>query len=399
MLATGRLMACLALILIAFAGTSRLRAVGGDLLFQSPELAADAFHLPPPLAKRPTSMGVDLAAFWYNDFGLESTIAKNNQFGWPGWYDWRWNKKNGAAIDPTREPLLGWFHGDDPQVLDWQCYWLVSYGINAVALSPSDGISLSDWQTTSNPYHWLYSYMTSAPNCRQLKYILFARAQLSATKDEHIQAWHNTLAVMDKYPQFYSLRRNRRSYPCLYIFEGEVLRGVFDKYLGSEATFRFLSDMAADLKKRGHDGLCLLVRHGTAPSIMNRQALLANGVVYLDASYSEVSGQSADAHTMSQLTASLSLHDDEVANVITARTSMAHPSGFAVKGASPAAFRKQLTKAVALVRSQPSRPQLVTIYSVWEWAEGGSNLSPSRGDGFGYLKAVSDVVASEKDRR
>lgn len=393
-----RFLMCLGLFVTVAAVTPQSRSGIAKSPQQAADLDSSAFRSPPPLAKRPVSTGVDLVAFWYNDFGLKSTLANNNQFGWHGWYDWQWNRKDGRAIDPAREPLLGWFHGDDPMVLDWQCHWLASYGINAVALSPSDGISLADWQKPSNPYHWLYAYMTGAPNCRQLRYILFARAQFGGTPADHIAAWRKSFAVMDRYRNYYSLQRNGRSYPCLYVFEGEALRGVFDKYLGAEATARFLTNMASELQKKGKDGLCLLVRHGTAPSIMDRQALLKKGVVYLDAEYSMVSGESPDAQTMSQLTASLAIKDHEVANVVTARTSMAHPSKFSISGASPDAFRQQLGKAVSMVRSRPDLPQLVTIYSVWEWAEGGPNLSPSRADGFGYLEAVHDVVEHEKDR-
>jgi FPC/CPF motif-containing protein YcgG len=40
--------------------------------------------------------------------------------------------KNFEPYDPSRHPMLGWYKGDDPNVLDWQCYWLVKYGVTAV---------------------------------------------------------------------------------------------------------------------------------------------------------------------------------------------------------------------------------------------------------------------------
>lgn len=360
--------------------------------------ASDTFKASPPLAQPPARNGVDLVAFWYNDFGLRSTVAGNGRYGWVGWYDWRWNQKNGKAIDPSREPLLGWFHGDDPAVLDWQCHWLVTYGITGVALSPSEAASPDHWQDPTDPQHWLYQFMTAAPNCRLLKYILFARAQWGGTPASHAEAWRNTLAIMRQYPGAYTIKRGGRSYPCLYVFEGEALRGVFDKYNGSAATARFLTGVARTLQADGQGGLCLLVRHSTAPSLMNRQELLAKGVLYLDASYSEVTGERPNAKTMTQLTADLSAPGDAIVNVVTSRRSMSHPSNFAITGNSPDAFRRQLDKAIALVRKDPRRPQLVTIYSVWEWAEGGPNLSPTRGDGFAYLQAVKDAVADNKAR-
>lgn len=85
----------------------------------------------PPLSQSGRQTKVDVMAYWYNDFGLECT--RSARTGWIGWYYWSWNhhdENNMIATGLTREPydssrhpLLGFYLGDQPEVLDWQSYY------------------------------------------------------------------------------------------------------------------------------------------------------------------------------------------------------------------------------------------------------------------------------------
>jgi len=90
-----------------------------------PVRLTDGFINPAPAGKPASTGGVEVIAHWYNDFGLEYTASSSNQAnGSYQWYDWSWNYSGTADYDPSRHPLLGWYRGDDPNVLDWQCYWM-----------------------------------------------------------------------------------------------------------------------------------------------------------------------------------------------------------------------------------------------------------------------------------
>lgn len=165
---------------------------------------------------------ITFGAYWYNDFGMDYT--RQSASAWKGWYDWRWNFKhtNGYRIttqynasttysadgntfvryngvlyksrtlesgtaanvgrtppsNPTywvlvpepqywedREPMLGWYRGDDPMVLGWQVKWLVDAGIDYVVLQQRTTLptthSTGTWNQPAAVNHWTYQLFTN----------------------------------------------------------------------------------------------------------------------------------------------------------------------------------------------------------------------------------------------
>ena len=76
--------------------------------------------------------------------------------------------KPADPYDPSRHPLLGYYYGDDPVVLDWQSYWLYEHGSTPCACwGMWDG-----WEDPNHGNHWMYQLFHNAPNFRNLRYVI-----------------------------------------------------------------------------------------------------------------------------------------------------------------------------------------------------------------------------------
>lgn len=258
--------------------------------------------VPPPVSQTRTSTAVDVVAHWYNDAGLE---CRRSGGGWVGWYYWSWafhdsrisDGRGGDPYDPARHPLLGFYRGDDPVVLDWQCYWLLEYGVKAVSLSCGK-LDLEHWAAPESPGHWVYQLFHQVPNFQRLRYVLWAPSpwlEASAANRQVVEdGWAELInRVYLKHANFYALECRGKRYPVLYVYEGEALRGVFDQYKGSGQTAAFLRRMAKMFQTAGYGGVALFVRHATSGQLLDRAALKREGVLYFEAGYSEDYGQGA----------------------------------------------------------------------------------------------------------
>jgi len=177
----------------------------------------------------------------------------------------------------------------------------------------------------------------------------------------------------------------------LFVYEGEALRGVFDNYRGASGTAAFLGRVAARFHSAGFGGVALFVRHPTSTSLLPRDALDRQGVLYFNASYSDDYGKGG---TYAERVATFSPPADprSILNVCTSKDSHApHPSGWRCPGSTPALFGDVVRKAVAHIETN-GMPRIITCYNVAEWAEGGPGLQPNVRDRFGYLQALLDAV-------
>lgn len=351
--------------------------------------------VPPPLSGRPLTRSLDLLAHWYNDGGLE---CRRHGGGWIGWYYWSWNShrplsENADPYDPARHPLLGFYLGDDPVVLDWQCYWLREYGVAGVILQMGD--DLSRWQDPLDGNHWLWVLMNQTPNFAGLRYVLsMPTPYASASPETQVTVegkWRALLELLPHYPNVYCMEREGRRYPLLYLHEEGGLTGVFDDYNGCARTLDFYRRMAAVLHAQGFDGMALLARHGIGSAQADFDALEREGIIHLTGSYSDDLSQGA---TYPERVAAYAPPVDPrlVLNVNTAMHSHTpHPSAWNCPGHTPALFGDLLGRAVDHVLAH-GMPRLITCYNVAEWAEGGPGLQPNMQDRFGYLDAVRDVV-------
>ncbi len=355
----------------------------------------------PPLSKAARPTAVDVLAHWYNDGGLE---CRRTGGGWTGWYYWSWafhapvlsGGKAGDPYDPARHPLLGFYRGDDPVVLDWQCNWLAEYGVKALSLC-GGRVDFDRWQRPEAEGHWLYQLFHHVPNFQRLQYVLWPPSPwLKATPEnrQKVEAgWTQMIErAYRRYGNCYALEAGGRRYPVLYVYEGEALRGVFDNYRGAGQTAAFLGRVAARFQAAGYGGVALFVRHPTAEKLLDRAALERQGVLYCNASYAEDHGK---GRTYPERVASFAAPTGArtILNTCTARHSQApHPSRWVCPGSTPALFGEQLRKAVAHVQTN-GMPRIVTCYNVAEWAEGGPGLQPNMRDRFGYLEALRHAVA------
>ncbi len=353
----------------------------------------------PPASIAAHNTRFDLLAYWYNDFGLEHRRATAPDGGWIGWYYWSWNFHNADrdGYDPARHPLLGYYRGDDPVVLDWQCYWMREYGVRGVILlGASREGQIETWKSPVHRNHWLYQLFTDVPNFRGLSYVMSAYTTWNAASDEERsrveQAWQSLIReVYFRYDNFYAIERDGKMFPVLYVHEEGAMRGVFDNYRGATNTAAFYRRIANLFQSEGYGGVALLARHPIGDGILNFSDLEQDGVLHFAASYAD--DHSSGATYPERVTNyAPPTAPDTVLSVCTAKhTHTPHPSKWQCPGHSPTLFREMLKKAAAHVERY-NLPRIITCYNVSEWAEGGPGLQPNMQDRFGYLEAVRDAL-------
>jgi hypothetical protein len=365
--------------------------------------------VPPPVSTAAVSGPLDVIAHWYNDFG---TQASSSQI----WYDWSWNfvGNTGDGItspgyDPTRHPLLGWYRGDDANVLDWQAYWLKEYGVTAVIPTGVFGTSgAASWTTPSNAGYWFYKLLTATQNGTAIRYIPWVAYSFDAPYTTTVLVaaqWTDMIYnVMGVYINTYTVQKGNNNYACIFLWDGEALRTTLG---GTANTIAFLKARAAEAVIAGYDGLCVMTRNATNWEILAAGTLAdleANGVLYLPAAYES---QLATTGTYTAAVAAWTPAVPSPGNWVTATTPQItavatshesvypHPSGWTCTGSTPALFNSLMQKCIRMVNTN-NLPRIVTVYNVAEWAEGGPGLQPDYGNGFGYLQAVKDALLGDQ---
>ncbi|MCF4119894.1 hypothetical protein L1785_02775 [Antribacter sp. KLBMP9083] len=375
---------------------------------------------PPPVVTTKSSRNLDLIAHWYNDFGLDKqALAANQAAGAYAWYDWRWNfptntgdGQTSYGYDPQRHPLQGFYKGDDPRVLGWQCKWLAEAGINAVSLVQSDGFKRAngagvDWSNPASGAYWIYRLFNQTPNFQALRWVGWLDSngtpeQLAAQVDELVWLWQN-------YPNGYTHTENGRTYAVLYLWDGEMLRGALDNYNGATKTLAHLRTVAGKFQALGYDGVMVMARNaGVVNTNYDAYGLYDDGVLYGYANYSEMYSPPAGAsynNDYSQYAAKVQFPVDtagkgrRVIGVQTAHETVhPHPSNFSIANSTPAAFGLALRRAADHVVEHDLR-RIITIGNVSEWAEQGPGLLPTVADGFGYLEQVRSLPSYDAPGR
>lgn len=353
----------------------------------------------PPEAK-PLTANVDVMAFWYNDFGLE--YQRVVATGWNGWYTWEWNHTDavqdlGATTRklgylPNRHPLLGWYRGDDKNVLDWTCYWLVNSGVRAVI--PQCTVLNDTWTSETDPHYWIYQLLQTK-NSKYLSVIPWVTYTGDYTS--LYNGWTKNISQIHNYNRAYTMLWNGKKYFTVYIYEGTILRGSLDNYVGSTNTKAFLADISNYCKTLGYDGVAVLARHSIPGSLMSRGELVLSDVLYIETSYacsdaniiseSATYGEAVDNYTPEH-------NPIFIPTIYTELLSSNHPSNYYQTGSTPDLFKKLVKKTVDFVRSNPNCPNAICVYNVSEWGEGGAGLIPTLGSGYGYLDAIREALSS-----
>lgn len=368
--------------------------------------------VPPPLSTKTYETKADLLAYWYNDFGLES--IRESKTGWIGWYYWSWNHHDAATnpylkadigeqpdpYDPTRHPLLGFYYGDDPVVLDWQCYWLNEYGARNVIILADD---IANWEKTGSPSHWAYQLFNNTPNFKNIRYALtfptpWVQRGDTQTRDKVRDQWKRMAEVYSKYENYYFIEKNGKKYPLISLLEERALEGVFDNYSGSGNTRQFFIEMTEYFQSLGFDGVALLSRNPIEAfeTEAERAFFESIGMIRFRGSYVPDSiPQNAffGKYTYAEVVDLYAPPSDRyyIQSIATAFDSQTpHQSKWKCPGYNPSDFGRWIRKAVEHLDSNPDMPRIITCYNISEWAEGGPGLQPNVHDRFGYLEAVRD---------
>ena len=365
--------------------------------------------VPPPVLTKKPQTRVDFMVYWYNDFGLQAQIHK--PWGWKGWHYWTWNHHNceeripdSQPYDPARHPLLGFYYGDDPVVLDWQSYWLCKYGVSAAILLAG---TLEEWESEQGYDHWLYELFHHTPNFRNLRYVVTGTSRYLMEDDaetvgrEIQKQWQ---ALVDKiytcFDNYYVVEQDGKRYPVMSIWEENGLPTVFDPQGGCANTEKAYRELAAAFRQAGFDGVAILCRN-PIPAFNEpekTEALRQEGLIRIPCTY--VANYVSDRYLSGEMTYpevvdsfAPDAADPTIIGVATSINSHTpHPSKWVCPGNTPADFGRWVSAAVEFLERHPERLQLITCYNLSEWAEGGSGLQPNVQDGFGYLEAVAEAV-------
>lgn len=69
----------------------------------------------------------------------------------------------GHGYDMDRHPIQGFYKGDDPDVLGWQCLWMAEAGVNVVSITQVPGFKTAGWEDPSSINHWVYQLFNNPP--------------------------------------------------------------------------------------------------------------------------------------------------------------------------------------------------------------------------------------------
>ena len=350
----------------------------------------------PPVSTADYETRVDLLPYWYNDFGRYSQLASS---AWKGWYDWQWNHHNTTQpdpYDPELHPLLGWYRGDEPEVLDWICYWLREYGVNqATLLANSASADRSDGS------HWVYNLLHNAPNAQHMQFALHAMSpdSFNYTALEYLTAWDQMAQWFycnEQYrDQVYCYEENGKRYPIVFVWNEKSIQFAMNNKKLSEVV-DFYRRYAQMFQQAGWDGVCIMAR--TVNSLFKEESDHLTQMEFADVKWF-ATGYNLNATSRQMFYASMVEGFAPLSNsrewytVATGlHTHSPHPSNWTCIGNTPAWFQTWLQRAVEATTADPNRAKIITCYNISEWAEGSSSLIPTVGDRFGYLQAVRDTV-------
>ncbi len=351
--------------------------------------------VPPPLFTAQYETTVDFLPIFYNDFGCQRTLTGN--YGWTGWFYWTWNHHDtentvgNDPYDPSRHPLLGYYYGDDPTVLDWQCYWMREYGVDQMIV-----LANPDTESWDDPYdanHWVYQLFNNTKNFSGMEYVL--ETPYSGGKEHMETWWKNVINIYAEYPHYYTVTIDGKHCAVLYNWQEDSACGTMGGSDGYAALLETIAEYAKT--KLGVDGIAVMSRASVAFAAAQNESLVSHGVYHYAAGY-----EPNCVDTSKKLR-----HYDDYVNsfngdlasdntVIAISTGMyshtPHPSGWSITGNTPELFAEWAEKAVKYLEKNDRLIPCVTIYNVAEWAEGGPGFQPNVKDGFGYLEAVAKAL-------
>ncbi len=368
----------------------------------------------PPVSDKQYKTKAEFIPYWYNDFGRQCQILRVT--GWVGWHYWTWNHHDCNAknpdyhpYDPQRHPLLGFYYGDDPVTLDWQCYWLREAGVNTVSLLTTDCLA---WEEPFSGDHWVYQLFHNVPNFKDMKYM--AMFPYNGDAEQLYKRWDSLIEKLYfRHKNFYTLNINGEEYPVINIWDEKFLPGTLDDKgtytvdkwnartyepgtTNYDETQKLFAHAAKKFQEKGYPGVCVWSRQriqdfDADPARV--KAMEEQGVyrfeMYYEACY--LNGREDYKAMVDGFTPKF--REDDILNVTTGmHTHTPHPSRWNCPGHNPADFKRWIQKCLDHFDEYPERRRIITCYNMAEWAEGGPGLQPNVADGFGWLDAVAETI-------
>ena len=296
-----------------------------------------------------------------------------------------------VVYDDERHPLLGWYFGDEPTVLDWECYWMREYGIDQTMLV-SEGVS-SD---PSNGEYWVYNLLNNTPNAKYMDFALRVEASNYGSDDATIRAsWWNTFDQFyfnDQYKdQVYCYEEDGKRYPVVWLWDESSVRYSLSQ--NNYNVYLLYKDVADAFKENGYDGVCIMARTACMGGSTYKTLFANAGIKWFGIAYPQNCMGTGTTYT-EKVTNFVTLSDTQTLyGVATGMFSHApHPSEWGTYGSKATQFGNLIAKAVEATLADSTRAPIITCYNVAEWAEGGVGLVPTVGTGFDYLEAVRDNI-------
>lgn len=348
---------------------------------------------------------VDIAAHWYlywgTDWFRQATGIAGETFD--QWYDWHWNWTSNPNYDASRHPIQGWYRGDDPKVLDQQCCWALDAGVKVVIPVAFD-LDISTWHQPGNIHYAMYQLFNNAPNFRRLSYIPWVQSsawanQPSSPSPSHLATqWDSILFGLSyTFENNYVMNFRGKRWFTVYCWDSEFLRTqVFDTGGGSTTYAAFLKARSDAAISAGYDGIAVLCHVPTADGAMSRASLLDKNILYLHAPYGGPWASNPGSADYKEIVNTFDPPSSGVVvNVSTSLKSKGAITEFNYDGSTPSLARNYLARALRHVANhRQDLPQLVTIYNMSEWAEGGPGLIPNRQWGFAYPDIIREAMCS-----
>ncbi len=343
----------------------------------------------PPLSTMKNDTDVDFMPIFYNDFGLMKSLDQS----WHGWFYWSWNHQDNETpgYDPQRHPLLGWYYGDDPVVLDWICYWLRQYGINQMIILSTPDRDV--WQNPRNPGHWHYQLFNYVKNFDEMEYVLEVD-HMQNDPAGLLNHWKEVIRYYRDYPHYYARVVDGKTLAVVYNWQDNVMSG---KLGGDDAYADFMVEVSHYAKEQlGVDGILVMGRAMNDFSEELTETLKQAGVYRYAAGYEpNCIEKQGNLKTYERYVENFNgdlAKKNTVLAISTGMFSHTHPSGWTISGNTPALFELWATKAATYLREKKPLLPVVTIYNISEWGEGGPGLQPNVQDGFGYLEAIANAL-------
>lgn len=361
----------------------------------------------PPLSDAKYEAKVDVLAYWYNDFGLQSTALAGGRNGWLGNYDWRWNHTDcenlGTELKPydpyntMLHPLLGFYRGDDPVVLDWICYWLQEYGVEQTAPFLGVGLNPKNWEDPACSYHWVYQLLNHTPNAKTMEFAFFLESSsYSANFDRVKKSWWRTFDTFyfnDDYADMvYCYEEDDKRYPVVMLWDETSFMYSWEQ---PELLVDLYTQTAEAFQDNGYDGVCIMACTAIGDMLFTTDHMVAlseAGVKWFATDYPcNALNDGNDYPARVDRFTKLTEQPYRLYGVATGLDShVSHDSQYYWEGSSAYDFGRWLQQAVDATLEDENRAKIITCYNVSEWTEGGVSLIPTVANRFGYLQQIRE---------